>query len=155
MLIVRFCKKTVLHKSNICTHFLQNSYEMKCCCFFCQQDVVVSEWPKTPDANGELVRNLSYTLSLNLAMTSKNAPTTEKQVNAKSFLRTCKHFRHQWWHLIEHYQFLSEVEIQFRLTSSAASREVKLKVRVQPNFLFSPILSLCWLICKALMDETN
>lgn len=54
--------------------------------FFCQQDVVVSEWPKTPDANGELVRNLSYTLSLNLPMTSKKAPTTEKQVNARVFL---------------------------------------------------------------------
>lgn len=55
--------------------------------FFCRQDVVVFEWPKTPDANGELVRNLSYTLSLNLAMTSKKAPTTEKQVIGKRFLR--------------------------------------------------------------------
>lgn len=43
-------------------------------------DVVLSAWPETPVGNVDLVRSLTYTLSLILAMTSKRAPATEKQV---------------------------------------------------------------------------
>lgn len=42
-------------------------------------DVDLSSWPETPTANGEYVRNISYVLSLNLPLTSKKAPTNEKQ----------------------------------------------------------------------------
>ena len=45
-----------------------------------QSDLVTESWPKATNQEGNKLRNISYTLSLNYSIGPKVSPTTEKQV---------------------------------------------------------------------------
>ena len=47
-----------------------------------QSDLVTESWPKATNQEGNKLRNISYTLSLNYSIGPKVSPTSEKQVSS-------------------------------------------------------------------------